>query len=149
MIDWSNPSTFEQTGVHHGYSSGHGPDPEWDGTVTKAWYAKLDPGGFILPHIDRGPYYERWHIPVEPGGWYWDQEQGFITAPTEPFQVRHWVPHCVANPGPKPRVHLIIETGVELGVPDRDLELFPDLLGAHSWPTNGPSDAALLQQQVG
>lgn len=152
-IDWSEPSTLQATGVHHGYRTAPATIESFHsefaflniGThvvastrmlegkqVRKVWWGMLEPGGFILPHIDKGPYYVRWHYPIEAAGFAW-QLEGFVgsilrtlKAPSEPFAITHWEPHAVWNPSDKRRVHLIVELD-EL-VPginhDHDLELF-------------------------
>jgi hypothetical protein len=134
-VDWSGASTLVGTGVHHGYRtapadlqdlsvmdaippkysegiySGFGPSK-----VRKLWWGMLEPGGFILPHIDKGPYHVRWHYPVEPAGFVWQND--LVTEPTEPFPITHWEPHAVWNPTNKRRIHLLVELD-EL-VPDVD-----------------------------
>lgn len=75
------------------------------------WWAALGPGGFVVPHIDAGPpFYERWHFPIEPAGFFW--EDGEYYEPTEPFKVRHWLPHAVWNPTNKTRIHIMAERQV-------------------------------------
>lgn len=113
----SRPSTYHQTGVHHGYRTGKAslevPDGLVPFTPTRAWYGALDPGGFIVPHIDRGPWWVRWHIPLEPAGMVWMNGE-IMRSPTEPFEMRHHEPHAVWNDTDRRRVHLIVETDIRL-----------------------------------
>jgi hypothetical protein len=93
------------------------------GPYRRVWYAKLLPGGFAIPHIDTGPFYDRWHIPIEPAGWFW--EYGTYTQqPDTIFRVRHWLPHAVWNDEDIPRVHIMVDRN-ELAYPGtKELELF-------------------------
>lgn len=77
--------------------------------ILNAWLSSLEPGGFIRPHRDAGPWRERWHVPVQPAGWI---RQGGATITPEagvPFLVEHWVEHELANPTVRERVHLVID----------------------------------------
>lgn len=108
-MKWSQPSTYAQTGVHHGYSTmehrGDSPIPD----AVKVWWGRLEPGGFIVPHIDKSPWRRRWHYPVLPSGYVWDSD-GTRAAPSEPFAMRHHEPHAVwVPPDQPPRLHLIAE----------------------------------------
>jgi len=142
--DWSLPSQFSTTGVHHGYRTAQGTqgdlatvtggtvmgarddsrshlrtDGTASGEVERVWWGRLDPGGFIVPHVDAAPFHVRWHYPVEPAGFIWHRNNigGHMTseAISEPFLMHHWLPHAVWNPGTTPRVHLIVDL-VELPV---------------------------------
>ena len=66
--------------------------PVWD-----AWVSWIEPGGYVAPHVDAGPYRERWQVPLtgEPA-----------------FLVEHWQPHQVCNSSGVPRVHLVIDRDV-------------------------------------
>ena len=135
-IDWSNPSTYAETGVHHGYATakmilppgdwGLEPNPE---PVEKAWWAKLDPGGFIVPHIDAGPWVERWHYPesgagrVRQSGWPGRVGPWTVTAPSIPYRMNHHLPHAVWNDGDEPRIILIVEYDFPVDQPTTDLIL--------------------------
>lgn len=66
--------------------------PVWD-----AWVSWIEPGGYVAPHVDAGPYRERWQVPLTGGA---------------PFQVEHWQPHQVCNTDETPRVHLVIDRDV-------------------------------------
>lgn len=112
---WSHPSTFASTGVHHGYRRvvlAHLEafrfvldrfEP-----VADAWLSRIDPGGFIVPHRDAGPYRERWQIPIATAG----TLNGIPAEDGVPFQVWHWLPHWVENPSDRPRIHLVIDRAV-------------------------------------
>jgi hypothetical protein len=81
--------------------------------VWTAWLAKVPAFGFIGPHIDEGPYRERWHVPVLPSGTF----DGFVVEAGVSFPVKHWVAHRVDNPTDSPRVHLVVDRDVWVGVP--------------------------------
>lgn len=117
-IRWSNASTFEATGVHAGYRTAPGTTRDLEHvapyslevpTIHRIWWGMLEPGGYIVPHIDKGPWKTRWHYPVEPAGYVWQESTGVLESPELPFPIRHWEPHAVWNPGPNRRVHLIVE----------------------------------------
>lgn len=124
---WSLPSTFRETKVHHGYrrvvlwSAGREqPDAApWSdlfadfAPVRDAWLSWIGPGGFIVPHRDAGPWFERWQVPIRSSGWFddWRPAEG------EPFRVQHWLPHSVWNDGRHPRIHVVIDRDVPLGLP--------------------------------
>ena len=82
--------------------------------VWTAWLAIVPAGGFIAPHIDEGPFRERWHVPVIVAGTFNDEacEAGVA------FPVQHWLPHKVDNPTDIDRVHLVIDRDVWVDVPD-------------------------------
>lgn len=123
---WSRPSTFEATGVHHGYrrvvvvEGGRLVEPcfrdviaDFD-PVFSAWVSWIAPGGYIVPHIDAGPYRERWQLPISTAG----TMNGVEAVNGTPFKVRHWEPHRVDNPTDRPRIHLVIDRDVFLDVPN-------------------------------
>src|SRR5215216_5394061 len=63
FASWSLPSTFAETGVHHGYRRVvlAELDPfRWVlnrfEPIREAWLSWIDPGGFIVPHADKGPH---------------------------------------------------------------------------------------------
>lgn len=140
-VNWSEPSTLAGTGVHHGYRTAPGSEEDIDwvhldsefslpvGTIRKVWWGMLEPGGFILPHIDKGPYFVRWHYPIEPAGyvWQWGNEPELLFEPSEPFEIAHWESHAVWNPPDKRRVHLIVELDELVDGVDHnhDLKMFP------------------------
>lgn len=74
--------------------------------VYDAWVSWIEPGGYVRSHVDAGPHRERWQIPLVPSG----TLNG--THSVEPFQVAHWEPHRVDNPGPGPRVHVVLDRDV-------------------------------------
>ncbi len=151
-IAWSQPSTYTTgTGVHHGYSTAPAEPPNpnemtyYAGNAVhgkNAWYAKLDPGGFIVPHIDQGPWVERWHYPISGRGqvWQdWPQDERYKTfveyrrthdiqnygvlAPQGPYRMNHHKPHAVWNPYDQPRIVLIVEYDNPVDQPTTDLIL--------------------------
>lgn len=79
------------------------------GPYQRIFWAKLGPGGFIIPHRDAGPWWDRWHIPVEPAGWFWEDGERLEPDWMVPFRVRHWLPHAVWNDTDRERVHLIVD----------------------------------------
>jgi len=81
--------------------------------VWTAWIAKVPAHGFIGPHIDEGPYHERWHVPIVATG-------TFDNLPCQAgvaFPVAHWEPHRVDNPTDIDRIHLVIDRDVWVEVP--------------------------------
>ena len=139
MPDWSLPSTYTTgTGVHHGYATAKatslqvlsvvGPN---GGIPVKGWYARLDPGGFILPHTDQGPWVERWHYPVSGRGYVWaewdDGKRHITLRYYDQYRMNHHKPHAVWNPYAEPRVVLIVEYDNAIDEPYRDLEVFDPL----------------------
>ncbi len=146
-VVWSKPSTYsEGTGVHHGYSTAPAPQEALpypdrpyphDGSgqpgyrlirVAKFWYAKLDPGGFIVPHIDQGPWRERWHYPISGQGHVWQAWDDGIDRRTrlatfELYRMNHHKPHAVWNTFDYPRIILIVEYDNPVAQPTTDLIL--------------------------
>ena len=143
MPDWSLPSTLEATSVHHGYATAKATVDDllkvdagtWtaadDHLFLRAWYAKLAPGGFILPHTDQGPWMERWHYPISGVGEVWQEwEDGEIETRSvrlAQYRMMHHKPHAVWNPLDEPRVVLIVEYDHAVDEPYRDLEVFDPL----------------------
>jgi hypothetical protein len=82
--------------------------------VWTAWIAKVPAGGFIGPHIDEGPYHERWHVPIVPAGTF----DGRNVEAGISFPVHHWEPHRVDNPTDQPRIHLVIDRVEMVDVPN-------------------------------
>jgi hypothetical protein len=113
-VDWGEPTDFATHAVsHRRYTTPASPLialPEVEGPYRAVFWAKIGPGGFIMPHIDAGPFYERWHIPVQPAGMFW--EDGRYMNPISPFIVHHWLPHAVWNPTSVARVHLIVDRDI-------------------------------------
>lgn len=126
---WSQPSRYADTGVHHGYrrvelvSFGgyleHAPAfspilmvfaPVW-----AAWLSWIDPGGFILPHRDAGPWRERWQVPVSTAGSMLTDDGLREAEDGVPFRVEHWRTHAVVNDSDRPRIHLVIDRDVVVG----------------------------------
>ncbi len=113
-VEWGESTVFSEHGISHGRAVA--PTTVQlalsviEGPVHNAWWARIAPGGFIIPHIDAGPFLERWHFPVLIAGMFW--EDGVHSQPTEPFAVHHWKPHAVYNATDDPRVHLIVDREV-------------------------------------
>jgi hypothetical protein len=124
--EWSRPSTFDGTGVHHGYRrvavvSAGSPRPVAEhfgfildeiGSVWAAWLSWIDPGGFIVSHHDAGPWRERWQVPLRPAGTFTQADDTFVPVAGFPFRVAQWACHSVANETETPRVHLVVERDV-------------------------------------
>lgn len=138
VTGFSAPSRVEDTGVHDGYATiplvkGGRWRPaatrfaEWlDPTVVWAVVSRLEPGGYLLPHRDKGPWWPRVHVPIEPAGWYWDTEVGAIQfdQPGTEYVVRHHLPHAVWNDTNRVRIHLVIDRGTQHGT--GTYETYPD-----------------------
>ncbi len=123
---WSFPSTVDATRVHHGYrqvslvesGSFRLSAAVWRfvldefAPVRDAWLSWIDPGGFILPHRDAGPHYERWQVPIQPAGYLAHEDDARPSATGEPFRVEHWRTHSVVNDADHPRIHLVLDRDV-------------------------------------
>lgn len=138
-MTFSASSTIEATGVHHGYAvtpivkagrlqPAHNDYPELGWALIGAWSAtvsKLSPGGFLLPHIDKGPYRDRFHVPISPAGWYWAPDTGPVRmADYRMYEIRHDQPHCVWNDQDRDRITLVVDIGPIRG--DGPFQLFED-----------------------
>jgi Aspartyl/Asparaginyl beta-hydroxylase len=132
---WSEPSRFADTGVHHRYrrislanggrlmaaAAPFGWILDDYAPVRAAWLSMLEPGGFIIPHRDGGPYYERWHVPIRAAGWFDDTEpQDGV-----PFRVEHWTVHSLWNDSDRPRVHLVIDRDIPVPQPSASFTVYP------------------------
>lgn len=136
---WSLPSTFGETGVHHGYrrvvlvSAGQWqPHAElfafvWDAMspVADAWLSSIEPGGFIVPHCDGGPWKERWQIPIRAQGHWHGEAAAFAPISGEAFPVEHWKPHAVTNRSSEPRIHLVVDRNVPVNREPKPFALMP------------------------
>ena len=115
-MDWGPLSDYTKSGISH-LRAGAQTDHKWampevEGPYHHVWFAKLEPGGFAVPHIDAGkPFYERWHIPIVSAGFFWE-DGSYFEAPSEPFRVRYWLPHAVWNPTDTTRIHLMVDRKV-------------------------------------
>jgi hypothetical protein len=87
--------------------------------VWNAWLSRIEPGGLIHPHIDAGPYRERWQVPIQPAG----VMNGVEAVSGVPFPVKHWEPHSVENTGDRPRIHLVIDRAVMVDAPSAPYQL--------------------------
>lgn len=130
--NYNQPTQYSKNGASHlrsGAQTAHKWAKEIPGPYRAVWFAKLDPGGFAVPHIDAGkPFYDRWHIPITPAGFFW--EDGVMyEAPEEPFRVRHWLPHAVGNPTDRVRIHLMVDR-VEIaeGSPEESTLILTDMI---------------------
>lgn len=135
---WSLPSTYDATGVHHGYRRvvvvGNGvrlPVAEPFGWVldqfdpiVEAWLSWIDPGGYIVRHIDRGPYRDRWQVPIVSG-----DLDGVQAVDGQSFRVAHWEPHSVTNDTDQPRVHIVIDRAVLVDVPSAPFTVIEEKYG--------------------
>lgn len=146
MPDWTAPSTLEKNSVHHGYATAKADTQEVlsivganGGIPFRGWYGKLDPGGFVLPHSDAGPWVERWHFPIQPAGYVWQEDEGIIESPIDPFRIAHHRPHAVWNPHHIARIHLMVEYKNVIDEPYHVLEMFDPL----------PEMKALVEAVVG
>lgn len=120
-LPWSAPSNIVDNGIHDGYSTvplvkswKRFPSAErFSEYLTDAYWAvisKLSPGGYLLPHQDKGPHYTRIQIPLEEGGWYWDDQVGALRMQLGVANtVRHHRPHSVWNDTDHDRIHLVID----------------------------------------
>ncbi|MEE3066576.1 MAG: aspartyl/asparaginyl beta-hydroxylase domain-containing protein [Actinomycetota bacterium] len=148
---WSLPSRFTETGVHHGYrrvvlvnNGHHKPHAElfgfvWDAMhpIRDATLSRIDPGGFIAPHRDGGPWQQRWQIPIVASG-QWHAQETFNPQPGKAFEARHWEQHAVTNRGDGPRIHLVV---------DRDIPVDREALPFATFPV--PADMAdLIERSV-
>lgn len=119
QVEWSNPSQISQTGVHEGYRRNRADirnvfawllsDFE---PVKEVWISRIEPGGFIKPHRDAGPHYDRWQIPIQPAGTFTVNGIDIDQKPGVPFQVEHWEWHEIRNETDRPRIHLVIDRDV-------------------------------------
>lgn len=117
----SNPSKYETTKAHDGYRQTQDLAPfGWVlgefAPVRSAWLSVIEPGGYIVPHVDGGPYWERWQVPIHPSGRMVEDGRELTQLAGVPFRVRQWLTHEVVNDGDRDRVHLVI---------DRDLVAHP------------------------
>ena len=136
---WSQPSTYAETGVHHGYRrvglvcasqwQEHGGlfDFVWDvlQPVRDAWLSWIDPGGFIVPHRDPGPWFQRWQVPIAANGEWRCGADAFEPHPGAVFAVAHWRPHAVVNRSDSPRIHVVVDRDVRLDIPAEPFETYP------------------------
>jgi len=149
--DWSLPSTYAQTKVHHGYrraalvQAGHWlPVAElfWfvlnDFSPThEVWISHIDPGGFIVPHNDASRWRERWQVPIQPAGVMVLDGVETTSEAGVPFPVAHWAPHSVWNLTDKPRIHLVIDLARYIERPAAPFQTFPIPERYHSLISSG------------
>lgn len=135
---WSLPSAYAETRVHHGYrrvvlvSAGRPQDHAHPfgfvfdhlGPVREAWLSWIEPGGFIAPHRDAGPWRERWQVPVCAAG-QWHTADVYTPTAGHAFQVEHWARHAVVNPTGFPRIHIVIDRDVWIDRPPQPFTVYP------------------------
>lgn len=135
---WSLPSAYAETRVHHGYrrvvlvSAGQPKvyashfDFVLDALtpVHDAWLSWIDPGGFIAPHRDAGPWRERWQVPVCAAG-EWVAADTFTPVSGDAFPVEHWARHSVVNRTGQPRIHIVIDRDLWIDKPAEPFEVYP------------------------
>lgn len=121
---WSLPSSFEQNGAHHGYRQvlvvDHGRLilPQFADIIAgfapvwSAWMSWLDPGGYVVEHIDAGPHYERWQVPFTTAGTLYHDADAVPHEVGVPFRVLHHLWHSVRNDTDEPRISLVIDRDV-------------------------------------
>lgn len=132
---WSAASNIADTGAHHGYRQvgivvgGHLEVPEFADVLAQftpvraAWLSRIEPGGYVLPHIDAGPYCERWQIPFTTDGALFHGDEMVTHEVGVPFQVRHFDWHEVRNESDADRVSLVVDRAVLLAVPSGPFRL--------------------------
>lgn len=135
---WSLPSTYAGTRVHHGYrrvvlvSAGQPQDHAGHfgfvfdalAPVREAWLSRIEPGGFIAPHRDAGPWRERWQVPICPAG-EWHGPDRYTPFAGRAFPVEHWRRHAVLNATDVPRIHIVIDRDVWIDRPTEPFEVYP------------------------
>lgn len=132
---WSAASSYTETGVHHGYRqvtvahAGRVVVAEFADVLATfapvhgAWLSSLAPGGFIAEHIDAGPYFERWQVPLTEGGALSDGGEVVAHTAGVPFRVHQYRWHSVRNDSPADRFSLVIDRAIPLDVPTSPLRL--------------------------
>lgn len=84
--------------------------------LARCMVVKLNPGGKIAPHTDKGAYAEathRWHVPIETNDKAWLQsgnERCWMMEPGTVYWFDKHAEHFGANEGETPRIHLIVDT---------------------------------------
>lgn len=117
---WSAPSDVRLTRAHHLYRQASDVDDlarfKWVlsefAPVKVAWLSWIEPGGFVVPHKDGGPYMERWQVPIQTSGRFVQDGELLGQVAGVPFRVEQWRPHEVVNDGDRPRVHLVIDRDI-------------------------------------
>ena len=121
---WSRPSAYEDNGAHSGYRQvqvvaggtlripAAAPLLAPFEPIHDAWLSWIDPGGFVVEHIDAGPHYERWQIPLTEAGKLIQNGTAVAHEVGVAFRVHHDDWHSVRNDDPTPRVSLVIDRAV-------------------------------------
>lgn len=132
---WSLSSRFAETRAHHGYRqitvvlAGRIERPEFTDLLTPlapvrgAWLSRLEPGGYIVEHIDAGPYYERWQIPLSPHGRLFQDGEPVACEVGVPYMVRQFDWHHVRNDDEGDRIALVVDRDIALPIPTGPLRL--------------------------
>jgi hypothetical protein len=139
----SQPSSIADNGAHEGYrravivNGGHYYIPELADVLADlepirgCWLSWIDPGGHIVEHIDSGPYFERWQIPLTEAGTLYQGGVAVDHVVGVPFRVAHHEWHSVTNDSDQPRVSLVVDRDIPAGVPSA-----PFRLKEPTWPTS-------------
>jgi hypothetical protein len=139
----SAPSDIAENGAHHGYrravvvNGGARYIPAIADMLTEftpireCWVSWIDPGGYILEHVDGGPYLERWQIPLTDAGVLIQDGEPVAHEVGVPFRVHQDRWHSVRNDSDLPRVSLVIDRDIPSGAPSA-----PFRLKEHAWPTS-------------
>lgn len=132
---WCTPSTFAATGVHHRYAritlvnagywwpaaEAFAEVLEEFAPVRECWLSRISPGGFIVPHRDGAPWFERWQVPIHTAGVF----TGYHPAAGKPFRVEHWKTHSVWNDTNHDRIHLVIDRDIRLDFEPMPFATYP------------------------
>lgn len=125
----SDASDIADNGAHHGYrravvvNGGAWYLPAFADLleplrpVREAWVSWIEPGGYIVEHIDGGPYFERWQIPLSESGVLIQGDEPVAHEVGVPFRVEQWRWHSVRNDSDEPRVSLVVDRDISAGVP--------------------------------
>lgn len=101
--------------------------------VRKAWVTWMEPGGYLVPHVDAGKppgYPDRWQIVIQSSGWY-ELPLGVRHHPADGdcLQFQQWEPHQVVNDGDRPRIVCVIDRDVIVRPPGPLIKIQED-----QWP---------------
>lgn len=132
----SQPSSIERTKAHHLYrqrtvvSAGDLVEPRFAAMleplqpVRTAWLSWIEPGGYVVEHIDAGPHYERWQVPISGTGRLIQNGIPVDTVPGVPHRVRHDDWHEVDNrDAAEPRVVLVVDRDILINADRSPLRL--------------------------
>lgn len=91
--------------------------------VRDAWLSWIEPGGYVVEHIDAGPHYERWQIPFSAAGRMVVDDEPIAHEVGVPFRVEHHRWHRVENDSDEPRVSLVVDRDVVVSATRSPLRL--------------------------